>query len=74
MPLQYQLLEILVNPTVSYLLILLGLVGIGIEFFSPGLIAPGTIGVISLLLGLYGTAQLPVTVAGVLCCSWPGSR
>lgn len=41
MPLQYQLLEILVDPTVSYLLILLGLVGIGIEFFSPGLIAPG---------------------------------
>ncbi len=66
MPLQYQLLEILVNPTVSYLLILLGLVGIGIEFFSPGLVGPGTIGVISLLLGLYGTAQLPVTVAGVL--------
>ncbi len=66
MPLQYQLLEILVNPTVSYLLILLGLVGIGIEIFSPGLIAPGTIGAISLLLGLYGTAQLPVTVVGVL--------
>jgi membrane-bound serine protease (ClpP class) len=66
MPLQYQLLEILVNPTISYLLILLGLVGIGIEFFSPGLIAPGTIGVISLLLGLYGTAQLPVTAAGAL--------
>jgi membrane-bound serine protease (ClpP class) len=66
MPLQYQLLEILVDPTVSYLLILLGLVGIGIEFFSPGLIAPGTVGVISLLLGLYGSAQLPVTVVGVL--------
>jgi membrane-bound serine protease (ClpP class) len=66
MPLQYQLLEILVNPTVAYLLILLGLVGIGIELFSPGLIGPGTVGVISLLLGLYGTAQLPVTVAGIL--------
>ena len=37
-----------------------------IELFSPGLIVPGTIGVISFLLGLYGTAQLPVTVAGVL--------
>ena len=37
-----------------------------IELFSPGLIAPGTIGVISFLLGLYGTAQLPVTAAGVL--------
>ncbi len=66
LPLQYQLLEILVNPNVSYLLILLGLLGLGIELFSPGLIVPGTIGVISFLLGLYGTAQLPVTVAGVL--------
>ena len=66
MPLQYQLLEILVNPNVSYLLILIGLAGLGIELFSPGLIAPGTIGVISFLLGLYGTAQLPVTVTGVL--------
>src|SRR5262245_5651839 len=43
MPLQYQLLEILVDPTVSYLLILLGVLGIAIEAFSPGLIAPGTI-------------------------------
>jgi membrane-bound serine protease (ClpP class) len=64
--LQYQLLEILVNPTVSYLLILLGLLGLGIEIFSPGLIAPGTIGLISFLLGLYGTAQLPVTITGIL--------
>jgi membrane-bound ClpP family serine protease/regulator of protease activity HflC (stomatin/prohibitin superfamily) len=66
MPLVYQLLEILVNPNVAYLLILIGLVGMAIELFSPGLIAPGTIGVISFLLGLYGTAQLPVTATGVL--------
>jgi membrane-bound serine protease (ClpP class) len=66
MPFQYQLLEVLVNPNVAYLLILIGLVGMVIELFSPGLIVPGTIGVISFLLGLYGTAQLPVTVAGVL--------
>jgi membrane-bound serine protease (ClpP class) len=66
MPLSYQLLEILVNPNVAYLLILIGLVGLAIELFSPGLIAPGTIGVISLLLGLYGTAQLPVTATGLL--------
>ena len=65
MPLQYELLEIIVNPNVAYLLILIGLVGLAIELFSPGLIVPGTIGVISFLLGLYGTAQLPVTVAGV---------
>jgi membrane-bound serine protease (ClpP class) len=66
LPFQYQLLEILVNPTISYLLLTLGLVGLGIELFSPGLIAPGTIGLISLLLGLYGTAQLPVSIAGIL--------
>ncbi len=66
MPLQYELLEILVNPNVAYLLILIGLMGLTIELFSPGLIAPGTIGLISLLLGLYGTAQLPVTATGVL--------
>jgi membrane-bound serine protease (ClpP class) len=66
MPLQYQLLEILVNPNIAYLLLLIGLMGLAIELFSPGLIAPGTIGVISFLLGLYGTAQLPVTATGVL--------
>src|SRR5215216_538663 len=66
LPFTYQLLEILVNPNVAYLLILLGLIGLGIEIFSPGLIAPGTLGLISLLLGLYGSAQLPVTLTGVL--------
>jgi membrane-bound serine protease (ClpP class) len=66
LPFTYQLLEILVNPNISYLLILLGLIGLGIEVFSPGLIAPGTFGLISLLLGLYGSAQLPVTLTGVL--------
>jgi membrane-bound serine protease (ClpP class) len=66
MPFTYQLLEILVNPNIAYLLILLGLIGLGIEIFSPGLIAPGALGAISLLLGLYGSAQLPVTLTGVL--------
>jgi membrane-bound serine protease (ClpP class) len=66
MPLQYDLLEIIVNPTVSYLLILVGIVGLGIELFAPGAIAPGAIGLVSFLLGLYGTAQLPVTAVGVL--------
>jgi membrane-bound serine protease (ClpP class) len=65
LPLQYQLLEIIVNPNVSYLLILAGILGIVIELFSPGLILPGTFGAISFLLGLYGSAQLPVDFAGV---------
>ena len=64
-PLQYQLLGILVNPNVAYLLLLVGIVGIAIELFSPGLFIPGTLGVIALLLGAYGTAQLPVTAVGI---------
>jgi membrane-bound serine protease (ClpP class) len=66
MPLQYDLLQLLVNPTVSFLLLAAGLIGLAIELFNPGVIAPGTFGAVSLLLGLYGTSQLPVTIAGIL--------
>jgi membrane-bound serine protease (ClpP class) len=66
MPLQYDVLQLLVNPTIAFLLLSVGLIGLALEIFSPGLIAPGVLGLISFLLGLYGTAQLPVTAAGVL--------
>jgi membrane-bound serine protease (ClpP class) len=66
MPLQYEILQILVNPTIAFLLLTVGLIGLGIEIISPGAIVPGTLGVISFLLGLYGTAQLPVTAVGIL--------
>jgi membrane-bound serine protease (ClpP class) len=66
MPFQYELLQILVNPNVAYLLLLVGLVGLAIEVLNPGLIFPGTAGVIAFVLGLYGTAQLPVTAAGIV--------
>jgi membrane-bound serine protease (ClpP class) len=66
MPFQYDLQQLLVNPTIAYLLLLAGLAGIALEILSPGAIAPGTLGAVALILGLYGTAQLPVTAAGVL--------
>jgi membrane-bound serine protease (ClpP class) len=65
MSFQYQVLQLLVNPNIAYLLLLVGLVGIAIEIFSPGLIIPGTLGVVAFLLGAYGTAQLPVTAVGI---------
>jgi membrane-bound serine protease (ClpP class) len=65
-PLQYEILQILVNPTVAFLLISVGLVGLAIELFSPGAVAPGVLGLIAFLLGAYGTAQLPVTATGLL--------
>ena len=64
-PFSYQLLELIVNPTIAYLLLLIGLIGIVIEIISPGLIFPGLIGLVSLLLGIYGSAQLPVTAIGI---------
>ncbi|HEY2604367.1 MAG TPA: nodulation protein NfeD [Thermoleophilaceae bacterium] len=66
MPFQYDLLELLVNPTIAYLLLTAGFAGIVFEFFSPGMVAPGVLGAIALLLGFYGTAQLPVNAVGVL--------
>jgi membrane-bound serine protease (ClpP class) len=65
MPLQYDLLQLLVNPNVAFLLLLVGVLGVAFEIFNPGLIFPGAFGVVSFLLGLYGTAQLPVTAAGI---------
>lgn len=65
MPFQFDLLQILVNPNMAFLLLLIGLAGVAFEVFNPGLIFPGALGVVAFLLGLYGTAQLPVTAAGI---------
>lgn len=66
MPLQYELLQILVDPNVAFLLLLVGFAGIALEAFAPGTIIPGAIGATSLLLGIFGAAQLPVAAIGVV--------
>jgi membrane-bound serine protease (ClpP class) len=43
----------------------IGLIGIVVELWNPGLIFPGTVGAISLILGLYGLQILPVSLAGL---------
>ena len=66
MPFHYDARQFLVNPTVAFLLLMVGLIGLAIELASPGAIGPGGLGGVALVLGLYGTAQLPVTVVGVV--------
>jgi membrane-bound serine protease (ClpP class) len=66
LPFKYRVLELLVNPNTVFLLFTLGLVGIGFELFHPGAILPGSLGGVSLILALYGLAQLPITAAGLL--------
>jgi membrane-bound serine protease (ClpP class) len=61
-----RILDLLVDPNLIVLLMSIGLLGITVEIFNPGLIFPGTIGAISLVLGLFGLQILPVSWAGIL--------
>jgi len=54
------------DPTVAYLLLMLGLWGLLIGFYSPGWHVPETIGVVCLLLALFALGKLGVSVAGLI--------
>lgn len=62
---RYQLLAVITNPNVAAILMLVGVLGIVFELFSPGLVGPGLVGAISLLLALYAFQVLPVSHAGL---------
>jgi membrane-bound serine protease (ClpP class) len=53
------------DPSLALLLMLVGFYGLLFEFSSPGLVAPGVIGAVCLLLGLFGLQTLPINGAGV---------
>lgn len=57
-------LSIIANPDIAYLLMMLGFLGIYVEITHPGVIFPGVIGVLSLLLSFYALSVLPVNYAG----------
>jgi membrane-bound serine protease (ClpP class) len=66
MSLWKRILDLLVDPNLIVLLMSIGVLGITIEILNPGLILPGTVGVISLIIGLFGLQVLPVSWAGLL--------
>jgi membrane-bound serine protease (ClpP class) len=66
MPLRFEVLQVLVNPNVAFLLLLVGLLALALEILSPGAIVPGAVGAACLVLGLFGVILLPVTAGGVV--------
>jgi membrane-bound serine protease (ClpP class) len=56
----------LVQPDIFFILLLVGVLGLYAEFTHPGLIAPGVIGGIALILALFAMHIVPVNVVGVL--------
>jgi len=61
-----RILDIIASPNVAYVLMILGLVGLYFELSNPGLILPGVVGSISLVLALYAMQTLPINYAGLL--------
>jgi membrane-bound serine protease (ClpP class) len=65
LPLQDRLLEILIDPNLIYLLFLGGIFGIAFELTHPGIVLPGLLGGVSLVLALLGLSIVPFSWAGV---------
>jgi membrane-bound serine protease (ClpP class) len=61
-----QILDLLIDPNIIALMLSIGLIGIVVELWNPGLVFPGTVGAVSLIVGLYGLQVLPVSAAGLL--------
>lgn len=60
-----KMLNVIVDPTIAYILMLLGFYGLLFEIYNPGAIFPGVIGGISIILAFYSMHTLPVNYAGL---------
>lgn len=61
-----RILEVIVDPTIAYILMTIGLLGLYFEFSNPGTVFPGVVGGICLILAFFAFQALPINFAGVL--------
>ena len=61
-----KILDMISNPSIAYILLMLGILGLYFEFSNPGAILPGVLGGIFLILAFFAMQQLPINVAGIL--------
>ncbi|MGZ3688414.1 MAG: NfeD family protein [Bdellovibrionota bacterium] len=66
MTLPERILQTLTDPNIAYILLTIGFIGIIAEFYHPGMIFPGSVGVLSLLLGYVALGSLPLNAIGLL--------
>ncbi|MDT8324854.1 MAG: NfeD family protein, partial [Bacteroidota bacterium] len=62
---QQEVLDILSDPNIAYILLMLGIYGLFFELYNPGAIFPGVVGGICLILAFYSMNTLPVNYAGL---------
>jgi len=64
--LRIRVLKALSDPNIAYILMMIGLAGLYFELSHPGVVLPGVVGSIALILAFYSFQTLPVNIAGVL--------